>query len=233
MKFKNYIHFIKKFKNSGYKFKLFNEKFSRKSTIILRHDVDFDLDYALQMAEIEKKLKVKSTYFFLTGSNFYNLFNVNNLKKILKIKKLGHSISVHFDPNSTKSDKILSQLKEDKKLFENLFKTKIYIISFHRPPKNYINLNTKINGLNHTYQNKFTKKIKYFADSRNTFRHGNPIYSEAFEKKMNMQILIHPIWWIDTFKKSTTSKLKNFVKKKYYNSKSDLLENLPNTKFKI
>ena len=60
----NYIKFIKKFKDSGYEFIFFNEKIKSKFNIILRHDIDFDVDYALKMAKMENKLNIKSTYFF-------------------------------------------------------------------------------------------------------------------------------------------------------------------------
>ena len=56
----------------------FNEKIKNKFNIILRHDIDFDVDYALKMAKMENKLNIKSTYFFfLLKSNFYNILNPN------------------------------------------------------------------------------------------------------------------------------------------------------------
>ena len=43
------------------------------NSLLLRHDVDFSVDYAYQLAHIESKLKVNSTFFMLT-SNMYNCF---------------------------------------------------------------------------------------------------------------------------------------------------------------
>ena len=33
------------------------------NSLLLRHDVDFSVDYAYQLAQIESKLKVNSTFF--------------------------------------------------------------------------------------------------------------------------------------------------------------------------
>ncbi len=218
----NYIKFIKKFKDSGYEFIFFNEKIKSKFNIILRHDIDFDVDYALKMAKMENKLNIKSTYFFLLKSNFYNILNPNIEKKIKSIKKLGHSISLHYDPSIYKGKEMNRYLKEEIKLFENVYMTKIKIISFHRPPIKFINLKNKILGKNHTYQPIFTKKIKYYSDSRNKFRFGNPLNSIDFKLRNSMQILIHPIWWLNLFNNSTQFKVNKFIIKK----KNELIEDL-------
>ena len=45
------------------------------NTIFLRHDIDFSIQDALIIAEKEKKLGVKSTFFFMLTSNMYNIFS--------------------------------------------------------------------------------------------------------------------------------------------------------------
>ena len=66
---RDYENFLSKFKKNDYIFKFFHQKIFKKRNIILRHDVDFDTDYALNIAKIEKKLKIKSTFFFLLEVN--------------------------------------------------------------------------------------------------------------------------------------------------------------------
>ena len=47
---------------------------------LIRHDVDFDLKLALDLAKFENKLGIKSTYIILTTCESYNiLFEINNL----------------------------------------------------------------------------------------------------------------------------------------------------------
>lgn len=143
---------------------------------------------------------------------------------------MGHEISIHFDPSIYKKNEILEGFKAERKIFENLFNNKIRIISFHRPSKKFINLNKKIVGLNHTYQDLFKKKITYFADSRNIFRYGNPLKSIEFKNRLSLQLLLHPIWWQNKFDNNINLKIKRFITKKNYDLKLNLKKNLNKSK---
>lgn len=44
-------------------------------SVIMRHDVDNDLEKALKFSEIEYEMGISSTYFVLVTSNFYNIFS--------------------------------------------------------------------------------------------------------------------------------------------------------------
>lgn len=57
----------------------------------LRHDVDFSIDGALQMAQIEAKYGVKSTYYIRPIAAYMKRASV----PILAIKALGHEIGYH------------------------------------------------------------------------------------------------------------------------------------------
>jgi hypothetical protein len=62
-----------------------------KKIIIMRHDVDSWPSNALQMAMLENKLGIRSTYYFRTHSQSYNK---NTIKKI---SSLGHEIGYHYE----------------------------------------------------------------------------------------------------------------------------------------
>ena len=223
IKSKNYILFLNKFIKKNYKFKTFTDNLSKINNVILRHDIDFDIDYALEIAKIEYSLGVKSNFFFLLTSNFYNITNNQNINKIKNIKKLGHQVGIHFDPSNYNDKGLIQALKNEKKIFEKILNIKVKVISIHRPHKKFLNNDKKIANLYHTYQLRFvSKNIEYYADSRNKFRYGNPINSEAFNNKKNLQILIHPIWWMNQFNDPTEKKIKYFI----YKKKSDLIDDL-------
>ena len=114
-----------------------------------------------------------------------------------------------------------------------MFNKKIKVISLHRPDQEFVNLNTKILGLNHTYQNIFKKKITYFADSRNSFRYGNPLKSIEFKNKLSLQISLHPIWWQNRFYKNINWKIRKYITKKNYDLKSNLNKNLNKSKLNL
>ncbi len=54
-----------------------------------------------------------------------------------EIKRLGHIVSLHYDIEIYKEPK--KELVNEIKIFENLFETKINIISIHRPNKEFLN----------------------------------------------------------------------------------------------
>lgn len=61
---KEYENFLYKFIENDYIFKFFHQKIFKKRNILLRHDVDFDTNYALNIAKVENKLNIRSTFFF-------------------------------------------------------------------------------------------------------------------------------------------------------------------------
>lgn len=75
------------------------------SVISIRHDVDRDLDSALEMARIEHKHGVKSTYFILHTARYYSVTRTDHSKHneniIPVLKKMqdeyGHEIGWHND----------------------------------------------------------------------------------------------------------------------------------------
>jgi len=67
--------------------------------LILRHDADLSLSTSLRMAKIENDLGIKSTYFVLFSSPFYNLIEEENVTIINQISDLGHEIGLHYDPS--------------------------------------------------------------------------------------------------------------------------------------
>lgn len=191
----DYNEFLLRLKNKGYNFIFFNElKNNSYSSILLRHDIDFDVELAYECAKIENNLNIRSTYFFLVRSNFYNLFESRTYKVINLIKELGHEISIHFDP--TLYEDFSLGLSLEMMFFRNLFNVDIKIISLHRPNDFFLKHNLPISEVLHTYQDSFFKDIKYFADSTGVWRFGNPIDSIEFDNLRNMHILIHPIWWM-------------------------------------
>ena len=60
------------------------------------------------------------------------------------------------------------------------------------------------------YSEKYFNDIAYVSDSQGEFRYGHPFNHDAFKMLQNMQLLIHPIWWVtDDF--SSIEKIKNLL----------------------
>lgn len=205
----SYKCLLQSFLSAGYSFSFFNKKdYQTSKEIILRHDIDFDVQCALMAAKIESELGIQATYFFMCRTSFYNIFEIENLKAIKEIQSLGHKVSIHFD--AVLYNDLKEGLREEKKYFEGLIPDTVDIISFHRPapailqdPDQLLSM-----GIENTYMTKYFKNLTYFSDSTGVWRFGSPIESPEFQQKKSMQLLIHPIWWfsagetnLDTLKK--------------------------------
>ena len=89
--FTNYRKLIQLAKAQGFEFILHKDDFkAERKDIIWRHDVEFEPDLALKMAQIEHEEGVQATYFFQLHSGYYNLFDQHYTKVFHDIEALGH-----------------------------------------------------------------------------------------------------------------------------------------------
>ena len=109
--------YYEKIKSLG-KTLLFNE-FKGQKCFLIRHDVDWDLELALKIAQLENNLEIKSTYFILVTSELYNILSPSNKKLINKIKNLNHEIGLHFDASNYKSN-YNNHAKKEGKILESI-----------------------------------------------------------------------------------------------------------------
>jgi peptidoglycan/xylan/chitin deacetylase (PgdA/CDA1 family) len=119
--------------------------------LILRHDVDYSLETALEMARLERSLGIKSTYFVLASGEVYDLFEERNALCLKEISSLGHEIGLHFEPEKYRSYKrsIYETFRIEVQRLETLSGKRVYSIARHnswdRDPfasvKGYINAN--------------------------------------------------------------------------------------------
>ncbi len=163
----------------------------KSSFIIIRHDIEFFVSSAYELAKIEKSLGVKSTFFFLFNSN-YNIFSEHNFKLINLIKKMGHDFGIHYDANFLNENKINfnKNLKLQISLFESFFKVKIKAISCHRPKIKFSKYNDK--KIINVYDKKFQKRVKYFSDSQQVFREN---VQKLIDSDKDLHLLVHDYTW--------------------------------------
>ena len=91
-----YKNMILNLRNNEYKVVGYNNDFKEK-TVILRHDIDFSLEKALDIAKLENQLGVFSTFFILLSTDFYNINSIKSLEILKNIIRLGGKIGLHFD----------------------------------------------------------------------------------------------------------------------------------------
>lgn len=208
-----YLNLLKFFTDRGYNYVSY-KNYKTKKCIILRHDIDFDLDYAHELAKINYKKKIIAHFFLIPNSVYYNLFEDNNLKIINDILKMGHIIGLHYnDSKILNFNQQFAILKKTNKKISNVF-------SIHKFGSN----KTKI--LKDRYVNLYSKKYinKYFADSGGSFRFGSPTKQISILKnKESFQLNLHPVWWKFKFKNHKKI-FDQVIKKKIISVKKDLKE---------
>jgi hypothetical protein len=189
-----YEELIRYLLNAGLKPTTSWNKKMNTNTLLLRHDVDFSIDYAYEIAQLESKLKVCSTFFFMLTSNMYNFLSAHNQKLVKDIANMGHKVSIHFDPTVYQN---LNKFSIEKNIFENIINKKVDIVSIHRPGPFLDENNELLSGIPQTYQDIYFKKMKYISDSggRDVF----PLIAKYLEDpgEFGLHLLIHPIWWLD------------------------------------
>jgi len=170
--------------------------------ILLRHDVEFSVSRALEIAKIESKHDIKSTFLFQVISSAYNPFSLTNKKMIQHIKELNHIVGLHFYVTHLEDDNWDALQKElilQKTLFEKGLDIDCKIFSYHRPPKWVLkNRNDELCGMINAYGDSFfefspmPEKIIYLADSQHKWTYGHPFKNSNSSK---IQILAHPDEW--------------------------------------
>lgn len=170
-------------------------------TLVVRHDIDFDLAAAYRMARADFELGIKSTFFLRVCARGYNLFSYDGLVFLNQLKKLDREIGLHVDIGM---DRILMTDPEDSierqlSCLESIYGDDVIGLAAHTPGT--------LGGLEicdrfvdsgrvsyHAYQTRFTKHpFKYLSDSMRIWREGNPyLIGKQYEC---IQLLTHPIWW--------------------------------------
>ena len=206
--YKFYSMLLDKFKKNGFSFSYFDNL--NDKCCILRHDIDVSPKLALDMAKLEYKLDVKSTYFFMVRSPFYNIFSRANDFIVRQIIGMGHNIGLHYDEGYYSKSVSLQELVDSEILMlEKNFDTKINVVSFHQPSEKIINNFIKIKQIN-TYDRDYFGNIKYISDSNMVFKE-NIIDIITSGEHSKIQLLIHPIWWM-AYGNNTEEKFMSAIK---------------------
>jgi hypothetical protein len=203
-------------KKNDYHYVFFDEQNSHERTVILRHDVDFSLEKAKQLAIFESKIEVKSTYFFLLSSPFYNL-NTPYAKNLINfIQANGHEIGLHFDealyPFISLND-LVRNIQNEVSYLSLIINRPIKYVSMHRPSKNVLETDLQLNQVINTYSKKFFSEYGYISDSRRFWK-TDPFQFFNSKKQSKIQLLTHPIWY-NEIELSLKESLKSFVKGKF------------------
>lgn len=213
------------FKNNGYQDIFYQEADMTKKQVILRHDIDNSIEDALKIAEIEKEVGMKSTYFVLIGTEFYNLFTKRSKEMIEKIIAYGHSVQLHFDVTNyeigSKGD-LIQMIEKEMRILEMITKQPVHVVSFHRPLREYFN-ETISNSFISAYDKQFFSDFKYVSDSRRNWK--DDPYEAVANGYRHIQCLTHAFWY-DERERTAHDKIALFKTKCADKTKEALYQNI-------
>lgn len=167
--------------------------------MILRHDVDYSTRKAHEMAKLEQALGVRSTYFVLFSSPYYNLLTGDAMRAVRDIAGMGHEIGLHYDTDLLTAADDQGRSREVAALAKLLgaqVGTPVTSIAQHNPSETQVRL--QVAGYIDAYSDRFCRDIAYLSDSRRLF--GAPDPYAFFREHSRSQLLIHPLWWHETVK---------------------------------
>ena len=189
-----------------------------KSFCVIRHDIEYSIDRALKMAELECDLDISSTYTVQLRNNTYNAISEKNIKLVREIKELGHKIGLHQNPPDLQPSILTENILKDIEVLENYYEFDVDRFAFHRCGMNphllawYVKVPDKINCYDKKYfqyvKGKIPEKLNvyYLSDSNHKWKYGHPLKLN-FETVNKLQLLIHPFSWT----KAGYSNYGNFV----------------------
>jgi hypothetical protein len=204
--YKEYIDIINKIKTHIPIVSFDSVSAEPKQYCVIRHDVEFSIERALQLAQVENELGISSTYVFQICNNNYNPFSHKNKVHILEIAKLGHDIGVHIHlGNFNESEQsIESYIIKQAQLLSLALDLPINKFSLHRPLRKHIENVISIPGyinMNASEFFTFTSNfsiydlpVLYLADSNHDWKYGNPLDID-FSKIDRLQLNCHPFSW--------------------------------------
>ena len=228
--YSSYSQLISNIVKNGYTFTNYHQHENVVNPCIICHDVDFDVEKALNLAKFEiDKHSLQTTYFILINTDFYNVFSNTVNQMIKEMIKMGHEIGLHFDETCYPSHclSIVEHIKKEITLLEQIIEHPVKAVSMHRPSKTTLEANLVIPCAVNRYSKLFFNDFKYLSDSRHNWK--EDVESIVFSKQYSkLHISTHPIWFTEQ-KESCKDKLISFVNSanmKRYESMNNNFSNL-------
>ena len=166
----------------------------RDRFLLLRHDIDTSPRHALEMALIESRLGVRSSYYVLMHSPFYNPAAPKHWDSLRKIVDLGFEVGLHYETDFFEHRGIdpWTGILDDVSALEKILRIKIVSVSQHRPASSVF-----LRKLNEHYVDAYNedlmKNVYYISDSG--FKWRGKSLDDILGIEDRIHALMHPLTW--------------------------------------
>lgn len=197
-----YRELLSLLRERDYEFRDYHNYGNTPRCVILRHDIDNSLEQAVKLAELEAQEGVRSTWFVLLRTDFYNVASKAGREALRRIQSLGHEIGLHFDEWSyvpaLGPDEVVENIIKEcgvlSALLDGTSHQKISCVSMHRPSRTTLEADYDIPGIVNSYGKTFFHDFKYLSDSRRRWR--EPVLDIIRSGEYNqLHILTHAFWY--------------------------------------
>ncbi len=164
-----------------------------ENAVVLRHDIDLDIQPAFELAEIEMDYGIRSTFMVMITCCAYNPASPKNRKMLRDMSEWGFEIGLHFDPNvyeKTNQSCLEREVDNEAEILSRIIGKKIRSVSLH-DPSGYGEIPI-FEGYANAYDKRIFNDEHYLSDSRMLFRNKNPYAILEKVKDAPIQILLHP-----------------------------------------
>jgi len=162
--------------------------------LLLRHDIDSSPRYALQMAQLERRLGVQSSYYVLMHSLHYNPASPPHWDALREIVDMGFEVGLHYETDFFEKRNLdpLQGVLKDVAALEAILHLQVRSVSQHRPASN-----TFLEKLNDFYVDAYNHdlmhNVLYISDSGFKWREKSLL--ELLGTTDRIHALIHPLTW--------------------------------------
>lgn len=161
-------------------------------TIFLRHDVDYSLGLAVELAELNNELGVSGTFCVQLRAQFYNAFEHTETQRLLRLRALGQAVALHYviDPRSAPTPETVSREFD---LLKTIVPEAAPVFSWHQPSRALLESNFEVPGLANAYGRRFFSETAYLSDSTHRVSVEDLQAALAQVEGSVLQLLLHPV----------------------------------------
>jgi hypothetical protein len=131
-------------------------------------------------------------------SDNYNPFTGANVRRLRRIRDLGHELGLHFAAAEHDPRPLETCIRGDAELLAHAVEAPVRTFSFHNPGESGA-FRIEVPGLINAYADRFFADARYLSESNMRWRHGSPVEVLASQEHRVIQILVHPLSYRDAF----------------------------------
>jgi len=186
--------------SEGFKLRGFEEPgLSAGKSLIVRIDVDYSPEWAVELARINEGVGISGTFFIQPDSVNYNLFSWETFRAVAEINRLKQYVGLHFWETEWKNEKYtVERVLLTFRFLKEWFPFIRPVVCWHNPLKELLERPSILagTGLMNAYAPEFFSEGCYYSDSN--CRNHPEDFIRALKSKNDghLAFLFHPINWV-------------------------------------